>query len=119
MAAGALLLLAADTRIGATGDFKVGLNETAIDMALPVFGLELARARLNPRDLTAAVTQAQIYSADDAVSVGYLDETLPADEVIERATAVAALLAELPPAAYAANKMGVRAAAAKTIEASL
>ena len=46
MAAGALLLLAADTRIGAEGEFKIGLPEVAIHMTMPIFGLELARDRL-------------------------------------------------------------------------
>ena len=39
IAAGALLLLASDTRIGVGGDAKYGLNETAIGMSLPPFGL--------------------------------------------------------------------------------
>ena len=43
MAAGAFLLLASDFRIGVSGPFRIGLNETAIGMApLPVFGKELA-----------------------------------------------------------------------------
>ena len=43
IAAGALVLLAADTRIGAAGDFRYGLNETAIGMSLPPFGMEMAK----------------------------------------------------------------------------
>lgn len=119
IAAGALLLLASDSRVGARGDFKVGLNETAIDMALPVFGLELARCRLDPRRLTEAVTQATLYDVEEARSVGYLDELAEADAVLERAIEVATKLAELPPGAYAANKMGVRQTFADVIAASL
>ncbi|MEM6703088.1 MAG: crotonase/enoyl-CoA hydratase family protein [Acidobacteriota bacterium] len=119
IAAGALILLASDTRVGARGDFKVGLNETAIDMALPVFGLELAKARLDPRQLTAAVTQATIYDIDRATEVGYLDELVDPDAVLERAVEIATGLAELPAGAYAANKMGVRQDFAEVIAASL
>jgi enoyl-CoA hydratase len=36
LAAGALLTLACDTRIGADGPSKIGLNETAIGMGLPL-----------------------------------------------------------------------------------
>jgi enoyl-CoA hydratase len=39
IATGGFLLLACDSRIGAEGDFRIGLNETAIGMTLPVFGL--------------------------------------------------------------------------------
>ena len=49
LAAGSLLLLASDTRIGIKGDFKIGLNEVAIGMALPIFAVELARDRLSKR----------------------------------------------------------------------
>ena len=48
LAMGSLVLLAADVRIGAAGDFKLGLNEVAIGMGLPIFATELARYRLTP-----------------------------------------------------------------------
>ena len=34
-----------DLRVGARGQFKIGLNEVAIQLTLPVFGMELARDR--------------------------------------------------------------------------
>ena len=52
LAAGALILLAGDTRIGVRGDFKIGLNETAIGLALPTYGVELAKARMPAGQLT-------------------------------------------------------------------
>jgi len=39
LAAGAILLLVSDLRIGACGNFKIGLNEVSIQMTLPVFGM--------------------------------------------------------------------------------
>ena len=41
IAMGAFLMLACDYRIGAAGDFKVGLNETIIGMTMHNFGIEL------------------------------------------------------------------------------
>ncbi len=46
LAAGALLTLSCDTRIGGDGPAKIGLNETSIGMGLPHFAVELAEARL-------------------------------------------------------------------------
>jgi len=43
VAAGALLLLGADERIGARGEFRIGLIETEIGMVLPQWAAELAR----------------------------------------------------------------------------
>ena len=58
IAAGAILLLAADARIGASGAFKIGLNEVASGMTLPVFAIELARNRLSKRHFHRAANQA-------------------------------------------------------------
>lgn len=119
LAAGALLLLACDRRIAAEGDFKIGLNETAIGMELPVFGLELARARLDVRQLTTAVVHAHIYDSRGAAAVGYVDEVVAPEDVIELATRRAAALAEIPATAYAANKRAIRRPTIEAIEASL
>ena len=119
IAAGAFLLLASDTRIGGAGEFRIGLNETAIGMNLPVFGRELARARLNPRHLTRAFVQAHLYDPDDAVPAGFLDRVLPMEQVVAAALKEAAALAELPASAYAFNKRDIRAHHMAAIEASL
>ncbi len=119
IAAGAFMLLAADTRIAVQGDFKIGLNETAIGMTLPVFALELSKARLSKRHQSAAVIQAQLYAPDAAIDVGFIDEVVAADDVLARAIEVAGMLAAYPGSAYAANKLALRASAIATIEASL
>ena len=49
LAMGAILLMAADVRIGADGPFKVGLPEVEIGMPLPIFAVEFARDRLSKR----------------------------------------------------------------------
>jgi enoyl-CoA hydratase len=90
---GAILLLASDERIGTEGEFKIGLNEVAIGMPVPRFGVELARARLSPRHFPRAVGLAQIYDPDGAVEVGYLDEVARSDDVAEVAIQRAAGLA--------------------------
>lgn len=119
IAAGAFLLLTADSRIGGAGDFKIGLNETLIGMTIPVFGQELARCRLNPRQLTRAFVQAHLYDPDDAVPAGFLDRVLPMDQVVDQALAEAVRLTELAGEAYAGNKRNIRAAHIAAIEASL
>src|SRR5665213_2013814 len=51
LAAGALLLLASDYRIGQPGSHKIGLNETQIGIALPQFAVDMARLRQSPNRL--------------------------------------------------------------------
>ncbi len=119
LAAGALVLCASDTRIGARGDFKIGLNETAIGMALPIFGVEFARDRLSKRHFTAAGVQARIYDPEGAVAAGYLDRVVDAEELEGAVLAEAGALAKLPRGAYAATKRSSRRATIAHIRETL
>lgn len=96
MAAGAIVLMSSDLRIGAEGDFQIGLNEIAIGMVLPEFLLELANERLSRRHFTQATLLSRLYSPAEATQAGFLDDTAPADKLadiaLERATALAETL---------------------------
>ena len=119
IAAGAFMLLSCDTRIGTAGDFKLGLNETAIGMVLPVFGLELAAARLSRRHLTAATIQARLFNPEEAMDAGFLDEVVSGDQLQQRSIEVAAQLAKFPAEAYAGNKLAIRESSIERIRQSL
>lgn len=101
LAAGALMLLGADVRIGADGPFKVGLNEVAIGMTLPDWAYTIARERLSKRHLQRSLTNARLTAPADAVDVGFLDRVVPAEQVVEAALEEATGLAGLNPKAYA------------------
>src|SRR5258706_9919551 len=58
---GALVLFTADVRIGATGPYKIGLNEVAIGLPTPVLAMELARDRIATTELGRATLQSRIY----------------------------------------------------------
>lgn len=119
IAAGALLMLAADTRIGAAGEAKYGLNETAIGMSLPPFGLQIGLCRISKRHQTEAMIQATLYDPEAAKNAGFLDAVVPAEALAQEALAAATALAELPTAAYATMKLDVRRQYIDIIAASL
>lgn len=108
LAMGALLCLSADYRVGTRGNFKLGLNEVAIGMTLPWFGIELARARIEETQLSQAVGLAHVYGPDDAVSAGYLDEAVSEDAVLPRARELAAVFAGLDMRAHRETKARLR-----------
>ncbi len=110
LAGGVLLVATGDTRIGALGDFKLGLNEVAAGIPVPILAHELARDRLDPRELTAAVLHAKIYAPEDAVRAGWLDRVVPPEELEAAAIAEARRLAQLPARAYAMTKRSLRRA---------
>lgn len=119
LAMGSLLLLAGDTRIGAEGPFKLGLNEVAIGMGLPIFAVELARDRLSPRHFTAATIQGQVFDPAGAVDAGYLDRLVPAEELAATAREEAGRLARLRRGAVGHTKSRARQATVDHIRATL
>merc|ERR1712183_394922 len=59
---------------GSNPKIKIGLNEVAIGLPLPVYGTEFARARLSTTYLSRVLCQAWVMGVEDARSVGFLDE---------------------------------------------
>jgi enoyl-CoA hydratase len=100
IAAGALTLLGADARIGARGEFRIGLIETQLGMVLPRWAVELSQERLSKRHFQHATVGARIYDPDGAADAGFLDEVVPAESLVDAAHAEAKRWAELPRAAY-------------------
>lgn len=108
VACGALVLLGCDDRVGPDADVKIGLNEVAIGLTLPDWGVAIASDRLSRRDLQAAVTHARLYDGAGAVEAGFLDIAVAPEDVIATAIARAAVLAELDREAYAGTVRALR-----------
>lgn len=119
LAGGALVLLTGDLRIGAQGDYRIGLNEVQIGMPVPILAMELARDRLSPQELVHATLLARIYGPDDAARAGYLDEARHADDVLPRAKAEAKRLGALSRPAFVATKARLRGKTIAHIESTL
>jgi len=108
LALGALLLLSTDFRIGVEGNFKIGLNEVAIGMPLPYFGVEIARERLASTHFGRSVANAVIYTPQGAVEAGFLDTIIPEEKLMETAIKSAQELAKFDMTAYYTTKLRVR-----------
>jgi enoyl-CoA hydratase len=119
LAMGALLLLSADYRIGINGAYKIGLNEVAIGMTLPWFGVELAKARLAPVHLERAVSLATLYDPAGAVAAGFLDEAVEETELLPRAVAMAEQFAALNLEAHHGSKVRTREQLIQALEGAL
>lgn len=120
VALGAFVLLTGDYRIGAETvkgkPLKVGLNETANNMKMPDFFAEGARATLAPQFFREAVSLGLIFDAERAKAVGFLDEAVPHERVLEAAKAKAKELAAwCKHPAFRHNKRLVQAPYAKRV----
>jgi enoyl-CoA hydratase len=119
LAAGALVLLACDVRVGADIDCKIGLNEVAIGMVLPDWAFTLAVERLSKRHLQRAVANARITDAAGAVDAGFLDEVVPPSELLDVAVARAEELVALDRRAYAGTVRVLRGDVIERMEAQV
>ena len=106
--AGAFLLLAADTRLGADGPFRLGFNEVRIGLTLPWFAIVLARHRLTPAHFDHAMVTGDMFDPSTAREAGLLDAVVPLAELHARAQRVAQDLASIDRSAHAATKLRVR-----------
>jgi enoyl-CoA hydratase len=119
VAAGTFPLLAADMRIGVDGPFQMGLNEVKIGLTVPWFAIELARHRLHPTHFDRAVVNATMYSPQEALAPGLLDQVVPAGELRGASLEAAAQLAELNAEAHAATKLRARADALRALRSAI
>ncbi len=108
IAKGGFLLLSADYRIGVEGNFKIGLNEVMIGMTMHHAGVAIAKARLSEVYLNRSVNNSEIYSPEDAVKAGFLDEVVPESHLISTAIQVAGMFSKLHSKAHAETKIKVR-----------
>ena len=120
LAMGGILTTTADYRVGADGPFKLGLNEVAIGMPVPTFGVELCRDRLSPAWFTRCVQSATLCSPAEAVQAGFLDEVVPLADVPDRALNVATQLAgRVHTGPFRATRETIRGGLAEQLRAGL
>lgn len=114
---GAFLMLASDLAIGTQGNFVIGMNESAIGMALPIYPMILAAARLSPRG-RKAVAMGELFSPSTALEVGYLDRVAMRNDIESTLAEELGRLSKLNAAAFRANKSAMNERLIADIEAS-
>ena len=104
IALGAFLLCSCDYRLGVKGDFKIGANELRNNMIVPTPILELAKFKLTKPHKQRALLNAEMYSIEDAIAPGFLDEVAEPDKLMELAMIKAKDLATLAHPQYHQTK---------------
>ena len=108
IAMGVFLSLCGDYRIGVRGNYRYVANEVAIGMAMPFSTIEILRQRVTPAALTRSVLLAEVFTPENAVANGFLDEVVEPDDLMPRAIAFAASLSALDGSAHAVSKKRLR-----------
>lgn len=119
VAMGCFILLSCDIRVGTAGAFKIGANETAINMVLPTFASELVKARVADDYKTRSMVFAELFDPENARKAGYLDQVVEADQLLPAAIGYAEGLKGLTGSSFTGNKLLLREKTIATIKASL
>ena len=119
VAKGAFLLLSADYRLGVEGAFSIGLNEVKIGMTMHHVGIALARDRLTKPVFQRSVINAEMFTPQSALSAGFLDQVVPADQLMATANAVAQEYKKLNMKAHAQTKLKVRKDLLEALDAAI
>ena len=108
LAGGAIVACCCDHRIAAEGPALIGVTEHAVGVPFPLTALEIVRHAVAPERFEEVVFTARTYSPAEAVAVGFVDEVVPPEELLDRAVAVARRLGRVPAATYELIKGAVR-----------
>src|SRR5262245_43952986 len=104
IAGGLVLALACDYRLGAEGDYRIGLNEVAIGASFPRVALEIVRLRLPHPRAAELLLGAALYPASQATRLGVVDELLPPETLADTVHRRAERMGAFPRLAYAHTK---------------
>ena len=119
IAAGGLLMLSADYRIGIDSESRYGLNESAIGMVLPPFGYDMAAFKINNSYLDRCFAGAELIDPVTAIEASFLDEVVTTDKLMQRALEKAKEMQKLDARAFAGNKKLLRGVLTEKMTADL
>src|ERR1043166_7841166 len=81
MAGGCVLTCAADRRLMAQGQGRIGITELLVGVPFPVVALEIMRFAAAPQHFERIVYSGATFPPDTAVGLGLIDEVVAADEI--------------------------------------
>jgi enoyl-CoA hydratase len=97
IAGGCVLAACADVTVAADGRGRVGIPELAVGVPFPRVAMEVVRYAVGDVTTRRLMIGAQTYPIDQAAALGLVDEIVPAEELIGRATDRARALAHAVP----------------------
>jgi enoyl-CoA hydratase len=118
IAGGGVMTLAADYRVMARGNGRIGVPELVVGVPFPAAALEVVRYAVSPDRVQALMYTGRTMPPDEALAFGLVDELADADALLPRAKEVARQLAELPADAFRLTKQTLRAETVARMDAA-
>lgn len=108
IAGGCIFACACDRKLMAAGTARIGVPELLVGVPFPTVPLDLVRYALAPPKAQEAILTGRLYSPEEALAGGLIDELVPADQLLDRAREVAESFAAIAPDTYAMTKLAMR-----------
>lgn len=108
IAGGCMLALSCDGRVMAAGKAKVSLNEISFGSSVFAGSTEMLRFWAGSAAATKVLYSGAMFSAEEARSLGLVEEVQPEEAVLERSRQVASHLASRSASAFASIKLLLR-----------
>ena len=118
IAGGLFFVLSADYAV-THADAKFGLAEVRVGVSFPVGPFEIARATLPPPALNRLMLTGRPVTAQQPMDIGFIDEVVAREDIMQRAEAAALDLIATPPTTYATIKAQIRAPALTIIDEAI
>ena len=109
IAGGCVLACCADRRLMSQGLGRIGVTELLVGLPFPALAFEIMRLATMPRFFPAAIYGGETYFSDGGAERGWIQDVVPAGELMEKAYAVARALAALPAVTFATTKRQMHA----------
>lgn len=118
IAGGAILAMAADVRVMASGPYGIGINEVLLGIPFPSASLEIARHALPRSSWPAAFLGGMRYSPAEAAAIGLVHHVAEPEALVDEAIARARALSAGGAAAVRRVKADLLAPTLERIEAN-
>jgi enoyl-CoA hydratase len=115
IAGGCVLACAADKRLMARDQGRIGVTELLVGVPFPRIAMEIMHHAVVPHRLEDTIFSGATFAPDDAVVRGLVDEVVDPEALIKRAVVAAQTLAALSPPAFAVTKRQTRASAIERV----
>jgi enoyl-CoA hydratase len=96
IAGGCIMTLAADYRLMASGNGRIGVPELLVGVPFPASVVEVIRFAVPPQHVQSLMYTGRTMAADDALRYGLVDEVVAPDALAARAQEIARGLAAIP-----------------------
>jgi len=100
IAGGYVLAAACDQRVLADGGARVGLSELRVGVPFPTEAIEIVRHAVGTSSAAELALGAELYDVPSALRKGFVDEVVPAEQLVETAVRHAQVRWERGPQAY-------------------